>query len=220
MIINLPTLVKGVGKPIQTNMNNFLTKKVEKTAEKYEKTGKKVLKRLKVYAIALGVGLFIIGTFLAFMNVSKWYDENKVSFVSPITIKLQSPVRIEKRVQPIKKASLMPVEAKIIAKTPRTEFEIVNAQKHGQILWRIYQLETQRGLTDHCRLSGAGYGGFGVMNEGEVICYESFEKAVERAEFWFAKLEPEKSLVDALCTWNLGTKGLMNCNYYQDYISL
>ena len=201
-------------------MNNFLTKKVEKTAEKYEKTGKKVLKRLKVYAIMLGVGLFVIGTFISFMNISKWYDENKVSFQSPITIKIQSPVKIEKRVKEVKKASVMPINAKIIAKAPRTEFEIVNAQRHGQILWRIYQLETQRGLTDYCRIKGNGFAGFGVMNEGEVICYESFQKAVERAEYWFAKLEPEKNLTSALCAWNLGTKGLMNCNYYQDYISL
>ena len=199
-------------------MNNFLTKKVEKTAEKYEKTGKKVLKRLKVYAIALGVGLFVIGTFMAFMNISKWYDKNKVDFQSPIIIKLQYPILIKPRI--VKKATVVPVAEAKKEVVARSEFEIVNTQKHGQILWNIYQLESGRGKADNCRKTGAGFGGFGVMNAGEVICYPTFEKAVERANYWLEKMEPEKSLVSALCQWNLGTKGLVNCNYYQNYLSL
>lgn len=198
----------------------MLNKKVEKTAEKYEKKGRKVIKRLKYYAIALEVGLFVIGMFLAFMNISKWYDENKVSFQYPVIIKFQAPVKIEKRVKEVKKLTQMPVEAKKKEVKPRTEFEIVTNTKYGDILWNIYQLESQRGLTDGCRLKGGGYGGFGVMDGSEVVCYPTFEKAVERASYWLGKLEPEKNLVSALCAWNLGTKGLVNCHYYQDYISL
>jgi hypothetical protein len=104
-------------------MNNFLTKKVEKTAEKYERKGKKIIKKLKVYAIALGVGLFVIGTFLAFMNVSKWYDDNRVSFQYPIIIKLQAPVIIEKRAKEVKKLTVVPVEAKKIVEQYPTGYE-------------------------------------------------------------------------------------------------
>ena len=156
------------------------------------------------------------------MKVSAFYDENRVVFQYPVLIKFQSPIKIEKRVQPIKKATVMPLkEAKKVERV-KSEFEIVQAQKHGDILWNIYLLETGRGKNDYCRQSGAGYGGFGVMNGKEVVCYESFEKAVERAEYWLAKLEPEKSLVNALCSFNLGTANApyVNCAYYQNYISL
>ena len=101
----------------------------------------------------------------------------------------------------------------------KNEYEIVMEQPHGEILWGIYQLESQRGKTDGCRKDGK-FGGFGVMSQGQVMCYDTFEYAVERAEYWFAKLDPDKNLVGALCQWNTGSRGVINCSYYQDYLSL
>lgn len=109
----------------------------------------------------------------------------------------------------------------------KTEKEIVMEQSNGQVLWKIYQLETQRGKTDYCRLSGRGFGGFGVMdNEGNVVCYPTFQKAAERANYWFSKLSPETNLVNALCTFNLGNNRNENreiiphldCHYYQQFL--
>ena len=200
-----------------------------------ERKAKKIGKKVRFYGligcILLGFGL----AFYLFMKVSQFYDENRVLFQSPIIIKLQAPVRIEKRAKEVKKQASMP--SKIVLNSekattlPKSEFEIVNNSKYGQIMWKIYQMETQRGETDNCRLRGAGFGGFGVKSDPKtVVCYESFEKAVERANYWFGLLNPEKNLVDALCSWNRGTApppkgtrpvgGFVNCSYYQDYITL
>ena len=200
-------------------MNNI--KEMDRKTTEMERKVKKIGKKIRFYGliacILLGFGL----AFYLFYKVSAFYDENRVLFQFPI--KFQAPVRIEKRVKEVKNNATMPVEAKKKVEKPvvaKSEFEIIINTKYGDILWKIYQLETQRGLTDGCRIRGNGFGGFGVMNEGEVICYPTFEKAVERASFWLGKLEPEKSLASALCQWNLGQKGLINCIYYQDYISL
>lgn len=205
-------------------MNRTTIKKTDVLTTKIERKVKKTAKKLKFLAILIGILLSMGAVMFLFFTVSKWYDENKVIFQYPVIIKFQTPVRIEKRLKEVKKQAYNPpklndkvVEARVV---PKTEFEIVNNSKYGQIMWKIYQLETQRGKTDNCRLTGAGYGGFGVMNEGEVICYPTFEKAVERANYWLSKMKPEENLVDALCTWNTGIKGQVNCAYYQSYLSL
>jgi len=213
-------------------MNNI--KEMERKTDKIERKVKKIGRKIRFYAtigaVLLGIGL----SFYVFMKVSSWYDENKVIFQYPVLIKFQTPVKIEKRTKEVKKqASTTPkLNDKVVEATPvaKTEFEVVNNSKYGQIMWKIYQLETQRGKTDNCRLTGAGYGGFGVMNDKGVACYSTFELAVERANYWFGLLKPENNLVDALCSWNLGTKpppegqrplnGFINCVYYQDYLSI
>jgi len=197
-------------------INKMKLDNMDKITSKYERKAKRISKKLKLIAVVIGIigACCLMG--LAFYNVSRWYDENRVIFQSPILIKLQAPIVIKPR----KNDVVVPVkEAKKEVKE-RSEFEIVTNTKNGNILWNIYQLETQRGKTDGCRISGEGYGGFGVMDSGKVVCYPTFEKAVERASYWLSKLEPEKNLVDALCTWNLGTRGMVNCHYYQSYLSL
>ena len=91
------------------------------------------------------------------------------------------------------------------------------AQKHGEILWKIYGLETTWGKNDYCRPNG--YGGFGVMNAGKVVCYESFEKSVERAEYWLTKNGVDKDLAVSLCLWNEGV-ARNDCPYYKNYLTL
>ena len=208
--------------------------KMNRDTTKMERKVKKTAKKLKFLAILIGGMLAVALVFWLFMGVSKWYDENKVVFQYPILIKFQTPIKIEKRTKEVKKQAYNTAKLNdnVVQATPvpKTEFEVVNNSKYGQIMWKIYQLETQRGKTDNCRLTGAGFGGFGVMDDKGVACYESFEKAVERANYWFGLLKPENSLVDALCSWNKGTApppkgtrpvgGFVNCTYYQDYLSL
>jgi hypothetical protein len=160
-------------------MNNFLTKKVEKTAEKYEKKGKKVIKKLKVYAIALGVGLFVIGTFLAFMNVSKWYDDNRVSFQYPIIIKLQAPVIIEKRAKEVKKLTVVPVEAKKIVEQYPTGYE--------EAYQKVWLMESGKGTNK------GGLNGY-CLAKGEIneIGFDPQDK------YCFANREEQKS---TFITW-------------------
>lgn len=103
-----------------------------------------------------------------------------------------------------------------------SEYEIVLMQPYGEVLWKIYGLETTWGKNDWCRLSGQGFGGFGVMFGGEVVCYESFEVAANRASFWFSKLNPDANLVNALCVWNLGgvNAPYSECDYYYKFLQI
>ncbi len=90
-------------------MNNI--KEMERKTTEIERKARKIGRKLRVYAvigaIMLGVGL----VFYAFYGVSKFYDENRVIFQTPIIIKLQTPIKIEKRVKEVKKAPTMPVQA-------------------------------------------------------------------------------------------------------------
>lgn len=100
-----------------------------------------------------------------------------------------------------------------------TEYDLVMKQPHGDTLWKIYQLETQRGLTDYCRIRGEGYGGFGVMTGGEVVCYPTFEKAVERANYWYEQILIGRTQVQALCKWS-GHGEVNSCEYYNNFKSI
>jgi len=167
--------------------------------------------------VIIGVVLVIIYTIIMGLYfVSRWYDENRVVFQKPVIIKIQTPIKIEKRAKPNNKKQAPRPQNK---PKKQGEKEIVMSMPHGDVLWKIYQLETQRGKTDSCRLNNKGYAGFGVMVEGNVYCYPTFEKAVERAEYWFSKLHTG-SLASALCHWNTGVGGLDTCAYYQSYLSL
>lgn len=103
----------------------------------------------------------------------------------------------------------------------KSEYDIVMAQPHGDKLWKIYQLETQRGLTDRCRIDGNGYGGFGVMSDGEVICYNTFELAAQRANYWFDKnyQAQGKDLEETLRVW-VGGQEANKQAYIANYKSL
>jgi hypothetical protein len=166
--------------------------------------------------------LMLLALFMGFYGVCKWFDANKVVFKSPIVIKLQAPITVEKRNPVIIKKKRVGVVKQVKAEA-LSEYDIVMKQPHGDVLWDIYMLESTRGLADHCRVSGEGWGGFGVMDDKhKVVCYPTFEQAAIRASYWFNKLNPQKNLVNALCVWNLGgvNAPYANCQYYQKYLSL
>jgi len=159
---------------------------------------------------------------ITFLYVYAWFWRNYY---------IQSPIKEIKYQCFICKANNKPIVATVSAqivqplptiialKPVLTEKEIVMNLPHGAILWKIYFLESGLGEKDGCRINKEGYGGFGVKDGKKVVCYDTFQKAAERAEYWFAKLNPDKDLAKALCMWNLGVPEI-NCNYYQTYMSL
>ena len=219
------------------NMNKNLLHAIDtKTTEIENKVGKtrrhikKATTSVKVKILCILTGGILAGLvfMILFMRVSAWYDVNKVSFQLPIIFR--SPILIEKR---------KPIEIKVpvvVTPTPtppfrkegdsivpnkqtRSEYDIVMASNHGEVLWKIYMLESTRGKNDGCRNNRQGYAGFGVMYAGEVVCYPTFEKAVERANYWLTNLGVDKNLASALCMWNTG-KPNTSCSYYQSFIDL
>lgn len=208
-------------------MKNYsLSPKIEKIVKRNHKLWKNGGK-----TITWALAFFIIGV----MSKSMWdgyWRTHEWSWQTPVIIKLQNPLII-RELKPITRQVVSPIvegdktqtgaelRANTTKNNPRTEYEIVMAQKHGKILWNVYQLETQRGKTDWCRNNNAGYGGFGVKESPtKIACYETFEKATERAEYWLVQDGVDKDVASALCRWNLGTPNLANCNYYQSYLSL
>lgn len=211
-------------------------RKLSRFMGKLEKKLKKVIDLSPFFSIGLGFTLAIF----AFIRVSMFLNEYSIKWQIP----LRSPVVIVKKPLEQVRSPLAQVQAKEIGieipvtKKPESEKEIVLAQKHGVILWKIYQLETERGKTDWCRLNGLGFGGFGVKvknlvtGKSEIYCYPTFEKAVERAEFNIVKLGIDDNLIDTLCVWNLGFNREYdvngkekiiphtNCKYYQDFLTV
>lgn len=202
---------------------------VDKKTTEFERRAKKLSKKIRAYAIIFSVVLGISLDFYLFYKVSVFYDENKVIFQSPIILKIQSPFYIEKR--QVKKVKTIPManptekpqegakNGQIRALPVKSEKDIVLSQKHGEVLWKIYGLESTWGKADYCRLNGKGYGGFGVMDGDEIVCYPTFEKAVERAEYWLTSFGVDEDLAVALCYWNTGYRQ-DDCHYYQNYLSL
>lgn len=153
---------------------------------------------------------FILWTYLI-----SWFNSN-------YQIKASWKFGIYERTTTIKKPTVVPaVKAKEVKPVvvALSEEQIVKQAKHGDELWKIYMLESTRGKNDGCRLSGKGYAGFGVMGASGPQCYPTFEKAVERASYWYEKVRLGNTLDEALCIWNLGLKQ-PQCHYSQTYHTL
>ena len=161
--------------------------------------------------IVVVVGVY---TYAVVWFFSSYSLRSPILFQSPI-VRI-SDLRIVKNAHQSPKKAGQDEKAKSLS-----EKEIVLAVKHGEILWNIYQLESGRGKNDSCRNTGRGFAGFGVLeNGGKIVCYDSFEKAVERASFWLGQLHPEQGLDEALCAYNTGVRGLMECEYSNKYHNL
>lgn len=204
-------------------MNNPLIKTAEKI-EATKKKARKVVKGWKFRLLAIFLGL--LGTLLvldlACRNITAFTNSHKIIRQPILRIKIQWPYRIESLdIKTATKSADGLKNGQILTPTlvVRSEYEIIMATKHGTILWNVYMLESTRGKADYCRNNNLGYGGFGVMSAGEIVCYESFEKAVERAEYWLVKAGVDKDLDSALCYFNLGVKQPM-CNYSITYHTL
>lgn len=180
------------------------------------------------------IALIACALFVTVYAIDAFFDN--FTLQPPVIVKFQFPVarRVISPVPDKADTIIKPLPTKTVTPTPtntpkqKTEKEIIDQFEHADVLWRVYQLETQRGKTDYCRNNNKGYGGFGVKSAGKIVCYDTFAKAVERAQYWLVKNGLEKNLVNALCTYNLGhnrnASGTiiphMNCKYYQDYLTI
>jgi len=164
----------------------------------------------------------VIVFFFVFYTADLFFDNfdarSPIIWQSPVIRRGANRLSIEP-LTPTPTPHQSPKKGPILSPTsrPRSEKEIIMATKHGEVLWKIYGLETTWGKNDYCRPNG--YGGFGVMDNGKVVCYESFEKAVERADYWLTKNGVDKDLATTLCIWNEGV-ARNDCPYYNNYLTL
>lgn len=207
---------------------------VRKMIRKIDFVNKKNLKTKIIILIIIIFGIIY--------GLDKFFDT--YTFVSPVK-KLEFQWILQKRELPknIKnlpknsqkqgRKSNLPIE--ILAKNssnnnielsitpkPKTEKEIIFSYKNGDILWKIYGLESSWGRNDGCREQGK-YNGFGYgQNKYVWNCFNSFEEVVEKVNNWFEKRLKENGndLTEALCYYNTGLTKQVNCKYYQSFISL
>lgn len=197
--------------------------KVDRGTTKIEKQANRLVKRFTFVAVTVGV----LGA-IQLSNMSlDWLQSKEIRPLYVVSLKdqsitFQTPLR-DRTKEDAKFHSPIVVQAQetkeiaIPSPTPvSSEEQIVKAQKYGDVLWRIYQLETQRGKTDWCRNNNQGFGGFGVKVEGSIHCYETFTKAAERASYWFGEIQNGRTLHGALCKWS-GHGDVNECLYAKSF---
>jgi hypothetical protein len=74
------------------------------------------------------------------------------------------------------------------------------------------------GLHGYCLRQG-GTNKYGYLPT-PTFCFKTEEEAKLTISKWFAKRLDKRPLYDCLCEYNLGKKGLVNCMYYQHFISI
>ena len=189
------------------------------------------LRRVAAAILSLLLAL-LVGLYAALFLVSNFFDEYKIVFQAPIV--LQLPVVIQKRyISTVSNPGVpknAPNKGNDVKKTSKpwyptvsdtdSEKALILAKKHGDLLWRVYGLESTWGKNDACKNSGK-YNGFGYgQNTSSWNCFDSFEEVVEKVNTWFDKRFKEgMAEAPALCYYNTGVKEV-NCKYYQNYLTL
>lgn len=181
-------------------------------------------KNVKKRAIkmSIGAGLIVGGIITA----SIYFQHYKWTYQSPILIKIQPPVVIEKIDNKV--VSQLPTEVvtevKVAEPTPTPTPEPVedNIQK---MLNYIHKAESTQGKNNTpgalhliCRNQGKwnelGYGGMDLK-----ICFNSEEEGMAKVGDWLKRhLERfDGDVAKTLCYYNLGEEQI-NCKYYQEYL--
>jgi len=201
-----------------------LTSNNKKTlVPKYEWLDKK---KKFILAAKLGFSLgLIVLFFLAFYQVSKFYDANRVIFQAPVIF--QKPIIIEKREQPIEveaSPSAMIVEtAHFVAQgTPKVEkaYAMENDDL-GKLAKFIHFRESTSGKATaghhiYCRNKGM-WNEIGYNPQGK-FCFESEAVGFTKLRSWLEERVPKMGTAKALCLYNSG-RDLADCEYYQDYLA-
>jgi len=197
---------------------------------------KKIKLDYRIKTTAVGIGLLIIAIVILYL-INAFFDTYRFRFQFPIIIRV--PVWIERRNPVVIKEKVIPtptptpkspiqtgVVPNVLADDNKpSEYAIVMGKKNGSILWKMYQLESQRGKTDPCRKQGK-FNGFGYIPG---TCYDFFEDVVNRVDTWLTNHLQNNSLSVSLCEYNLGDKNehVDECTmsslkypYYKDYLKL
>lgn len=220
--------------PIKNNMNTQLIHDLEHNKTPVQKTVRRLKRKVDrgfktplTVTVCILFGMFIAG--YLFYKATNYTNNHKFIWHAPVEIKFFTPLKIEEVKKgsdtreiihtPVKSPKNKIFTSPTVTPHPKTEKEIIFSMKHGEVLWKVYGMESTWGKNDYCRINGLGYAGFGVMDNGNIVCYTTFEKATARAEYWITKLGVDEDLATALCTWNTGVRQ-PNCVYYQQYLML
>ena len=135
---------------------------------------------------------------------------------------LQVPITVKFRCFACKRYTEPVKVKKPQTKAPVSKLAVSNDDPRvPEIIAKIHILESNngtKGLGLECRNKGlvndVGY----LPTPG--FCFQSEEEELLTLNRWFNKRLKTMDLVSALCLYNLGTPNLVNCKYYQDFITL
>lgn len=192
----------------------------------------KLTSEQKVFGISAIVATALFFSVVLLIKINEFFDTYRFRFQSPIVI--QAPMWIEKR--PVitemtaeASASATPTatptpkeQVKIVhpvhAESPTHE-QIIRGKTNGDILWKVYRLESSAGQNDGCKRGGK-FNGFGYrQNSKEWVCFDTFEEVAHYVSVLFEERMEKMSLAEALCLYNTGTKS-KDCKYYRDFMAL
>jgi hypothetical protein len=187
--------------------------------------GKKPNKKKKYIFLGL---LYITILICCMYFISQFFDTYRLIWQSPII--LQTPIKVEQRstsiVSPVPeplheatKASSMVVQT-VEASEPVSDYDIVMGKKNGDILWKVYKLESSLGKNDGCKKSGK-WNGFGYgQNTNVWNCFDTFEEVAYKVDAWFTdKFNKGYTVEESLCLYNVGTR-TNDCDYAKQYWNL
>jgi hypothetical protein len=125
--------------------------------------------------------------------------------------------------QPI--ISPLPDNYKVVSPTPTpttkplTDYELIHSLPYGEIVWKVYRLESSAGKNDKCKEKGK-FNGFGYgQNTFVWNCFDSLEIVAKKVSKWFEKHLFDKTIEEALCYYNIG-KITKTCTYLEKYNEL
>lgn len=109
----------------------------------------------------------------------------------------------------------------IVTPTPAapTQEDIILAKKHGDILFRIWTLESSRGQHGREECAAAGMVndfGFNVANHQ---CFSSFNAELDTVSAWFDTTLQTHPLANALCLYNVGIDE-STCTYAKNFMKI
>lgn len=192
----------------------------------------KLTNEQKVFGISALITAAMVLSIVMLIKINEFFDTYRFRFQSPVII--QAPMWIEKRpvisgidveatasatptAIPTQKEQVKLVQP-VYAQEPTHE-KIIRGKTNGDIVWKVFRLESSAGANDGCKRQGK-FNGFGYrQNSKEWVCYDTFEEVAHYVSVLFEERMQQMSLAEALCLYNTGTKS-KDCKYYRDFMAL
>ena len=159
---------------------------------------------------------YIVGILLSYVLVGVFFSNFYLQF--PILLEIRSP--IVKRTVKVEKVKDKSLDVNILPTL--TIITKVDDTQIIDIIAGIHILESNngtKGLAVACKNKGmhneVGYS----VSSG--FCFKDESTELLTLKNWFTKrLATGRTVADCMCEYNLGTVGLVNCAYYQDFLAL
>jgi len=188
----------------------------EKIEQKIQSRKARRLKLIFIYSV---IGSYLLGLFLLTLlkGVNVFFEKYRLDIKNPIEIKINKPITVIDRFpKPKAKPTAVAEKREKVSgniEIVESDIEMIKKEKYGDIMLKIYEMESNSGKNDSCRKSGK-FNGFGYgQNTDTWMCYNTFEEVVNKVNSWFeAQYKTGYAFNQILCFYNTGTY-YTTCDY-------